>query len=412
MKTKQKWLNDNTLVIGTSGSGKTTSVIQPFIVGTHDSFICADTKGNLYRRHARELEDRGYSVYCLDMTDPKRSVGYDPLSYIGRYTENGVTRYDEKDILSLANTLVPEQDAKEPFWEEMAKNIISMLIAYVLEAFDESEKDLTAVADCFKLVVHSSAKKRIPFMDEHCVAHPNSFASRKYQMVKGCMEAERMWSSIQAFIVNALNIFDFDGTREMITKPSSFRIEDMGSERCAVFVNVSDSDSTLDPLVNTFYTQCFQTLLRTADSMPDSKLKVPVKILLDDFATSCQVPEFDKLISVIRSRNISTTVILQSVSQLYSIYGSAKSATIMMNCDTCCYLGGCDQTTVDYIARRLSKPFDQIMRLPVDKAYVLVRGSNAVIADKTDPALTSRDSETGRFESELINELYAFSEQT
>lgn len=403
MNNKHKWLNDNTLVIGSSGSGKTTSVILPYISNADSSFIVSDTKGNLYRNTAKSLCKRGFSVYCLDMTDPKKSCGYNPLSYIGRRVVDGVTVYDEKDILSLANTIVPMQDKAEPFWENMAKSVIAMLISYVLEAFDEDEKDLAAVSDVFKLLVYFSPKKRIPFLEDHALMYPNSFAARKYRMLRGSMEAEKMWSSIEAFVVNALNIFDFDGTREMISKKSSFRIENLGRQKCAVFVNISDNDRTLDPLANTFYTQCFQTLLRQADASPDSRLPVPVKVLLDDFAASCVIPDFDNLISVIRSRDISATVILQSVSQLTAIYGEAKSSTIMMNCDTCCYLGGTDITTVNYIARRLGKPFDSIMSLPLDKAYIIVRGEAAKLTDKTDPS-ARRDGE-GFSQSELISEL-------
>lgn len=393
MNSKHTWLNDNDLVVGATGSGKTTSIIIPAIRKTDKSLICTDTKGNLYINNADDLRRRGFEVYLLDLSDPAKSLtSYNPLDYIGRYKVGRRTVWNEKDIISLSATLSPTQTCEDIFWDDMARNIVQMLTAYVLEAFGEKERNLATVSDVFKLLSYemSGQKKRCSFLEEHSLLHPESFAVRKYQMLRNSAHADRTWACIEAFTANVLALYDFDGTRSMITKPSGFRIEDLGKKKCALFVNVSDNDASLRPLVSTFFTQCFQTLLREADSRPDSRLEVPVRILLDDYgASSGVIPDFDRIISVIRSRGISTTVILQNLSQLESIYGAARSATVISNCDRLRFLGSSDLATVSYMSKRFNKPFNQLMELPLDKAYSLVRGQKAQLLTKRLPAAPS-----------------------
>ena len=392
------WRNGNRLIVGGTGSGKTTTEVTPFIRSTNESFAVTDTKGNLYRQNRDDLIRRGYKVCLLDMNDPIRSGGYNPLSCIGRKTENGVTKYSEKDIFSLSNTLVPVSDAHEPYWDNMARQLLSMLIAYVLEACPEEEHNLVNVIEVFNMMsCQINSFRKSFFMEEHYMMHPDSLAASIYSLISSVFSADRTWGCIESFLVNALRVYQCEDVKKLLTEKNSFRIEELGQKKCALFINVSDNDRMMDPVISSFYTQCFQTLLREADSSLGSRLKVPVRIILDDFAASCAIPDFDNLISVIRSRNISATVVLQSLSQLESRYGRSRSATIIMNCDTLIYLGGCDISTVDYIARRTDLPSEKIMNMPLDSGYLIVRGEKAKIVKKTlpEPLAEQPDAEPG-----------------
>lgn len=368
-------LNNNDLVIGVSGGGKTGSYVIPYIMNSDESFIVADTKSNLYRMCKDDLVRRGYKVYNIDLINPANGAGYDPLRFVGKIKKNGVWRYNDKDILSITNTLIPNLDTQEPFWSEQARQFASCLISYVLENAAEKDKNLATVLDVFNYATATlTSDRRIPLLEEICVNRPESLAARRYSMIKSSFNADKTWSSVIMFVETPLSVFEFDEAREMVTKPSTFRFENMGFEKTAVFLNISDSDRSLDGIVNVFYTQAFQTLLKTADKQPDSRLQIPVRIVLDDFATNCKIEDFDKIISVIRSRDISTSIILQSISQLDAGYGAPKRMTIVNNCDNILYLGGTDFDTVDFIAQRANISPIEVMGLGLDKAFFIQRG--------------------------------------
>ncbi len=397
--TRKTHLNNNDVIIGVSGGGKTGSYVVPYIMGTDESFIVSDTKSNLYRRFKSLLKRRGFTVYNIDLIHPECGDGYDPLRFISKVKRGGKMVYSEKDILTVANAICPVRSKKDPFWECQAQEVISMLISYVLDAFDEKDHDLATVADVFRLFSYSVKKRRkVSFLEEHSAAFPDSLAARKYGLIRGSFDADKTWGSTFMFVSTALDVFDFDAAREMSTKPTRFNFEDIGRKKTAVFLNVSDSDRSLDALVNIFYTQAFQSLMRLADRQKDSRLPMPVRVILDDFATNCFIPDFDKLISVIRSREISTSIILQSVSQLDHSYSVPQKWTIINNCDQLLYLGGADLSTVDYIARRARKPVEEIMALPLDKAFFIQRGCpSAMLVEKLEPyADMARLEHTGK----------------
>jgi type IV secretion system protein VirD4 len=159
----------------------------------------------------------------------------------------------------------------------------------------------------------------------------------------------------------------------------------LGREKTVVFLAVSDTDRAMDGLVSVFYTQALQVLCGSADrDYPDHRLPVPVRFILDDFATNVRIPDFDKIISVIRSREISVSVILQSISQLSSIYGQEAAMTIINNCDNCLYLGGQDVETARYIAVKANKTADTILNMPLDRAYLFTRGTRPKLVEKYD----------------------------
>ena len=171
----------------------------------------------------------------------------------------------------------------------------------------------------------------------------------------------------------------------MYSAPDRIRFQTLGQEKTAVFLTISDTDRSMDGLVNPFYTQALQALCASADrDYPDHRLPVPVRLILDDFATNACIPDFDKIISVIRSREISVSIILQSISQLDSVYGHSASMTIINNCDNCLYLGGQDVETARYIAAKANKTADTILNMPLDQAYLFTRGQKGRLVRKFD----------------------------
>lgn len=375
-------LNNNDLIIGCSGSGKTGSYVIPNIRRCHGSMIITDTKGQLYGRLGKDLTESGYKVYLIDFAEPERSMGYNPLDYIRKKAE----QYNTKDIVSIATTLCPVRTEKDPFWESAAETVIEFLIAFAMEALVIEEHDMISVVDLFRQLSIPSGRQA---MEQWCDDNPDSFAAKKYGMFKGIYEADRTWSCIQQFVSVALDVFDFAEIQSVFRCRDDsciINLEKIGEEKTAVFLNVSDTDRYADRLVNLFYTQAMQVLCRSADrTLPMGRLKVPVRFFLDDFAANTEIENFDKLISVIRSRNISVSVILQNMTQLYSMYSEAQASTILNNCDHILYLGGQDITTARYIGARANKTEENILLMPFDKAYLIEKGKPAELVDKIKP---------------------------
>lgn len=381
-------LNNNDLIIGPSGSGKTGGYVIPNILQAQGSIVVADTKSNLSRTLGPTLRAKGYDVYVVDFVHPEKSSPYNPLDYIATDELTGEPK--EQDIMSIARILVPILDKHEPFWEMAARTVVACLVSFVKEAFPPEEQNLASVTALYKLLVNQYAQKSssdlcIPFLEEWAVVKPDSFTTKKYFMFKSVLAADRTWSCISQFVSTSIDVFDFREASRMFASKPDFRIEELGHRKCAVFLNISDTDRTLDTLVNLFYTQALQSLCREADRCPGSRLKVPVRIMLDDFATNAYIPDFDKVISVIRSREIAVSVILQSLTQLETLYEHPAAMTILNNCDHILYLGGNDLETARYISTYADKPLSKVLCMELNKACLITRGQKAEIADKIQP---------------------------
>lgn len=376
-------LNNNDLIIGASGSGKTGGYVIPNIQTLTGSLVVSDTKGNLCRRFAQELMARGYEVATLDLTNPANSCAYNPIAGVRRYPD-GTCR--EQDILTLANTLMPTLDAKEPFWDKSAASYLGFLIALAVEMLPKKEQNMTGL--CGLHHAYISAKGEVPSIAEWLRKHPASFAAKKHYELKSSMEAERMWGSILAFANIALEPFGFREADYIFGGRQSFDIRSLGRRKTALFLNVSDTDRSLDAVVNIFYTQTLQLLCAEADAHADSHLEVPVRIIMDDFATSARIPDFDKIISVIRSRWLSVSLILQSLTQLESMYGVAAASTILNNCDHILFLGSQDLKTAEYVGHRVNKTPGTILCKPRGKMYLLTSGEEGRLVDQVIPYST------------------------
>lgn len=381
--------NNNDLIIGGSGFGKTT-LVNANLRSTEESFVCTDVKGSLYKRNKAQLEARGYKTYKISFTDPDSGEGYDPLSYI-RYTvdEDGKRIYNQTDIFALAELLSPEGKSPEPFWERATQNVIVMLISFVLEDFPEEERNMATVEDVFDLIVDVEKTRSVKFLDEFCFMHPDSLTDRAYQKCKKFFGADRTWSCISGMVGASFSKFGSREIRSMLQRKREFAFEDLGREKIALFIEVSDLDRCFDVIINILYSDLLMSLCRYADKLPDGRLPQPVRFWFDDYASSCNIRNMDLIISTVRSRNISIELILQSISQLRAAYGEDASTTICCNVSHICYLGGCDNDsrTISYIAERASIVPEKVYDLSRDKLMIITMGKRGVnVADKFDPA--------------------------
>ena len=385
-------LNNNDLIVGSTGCGKTGGYVIPNILHSQSSMIIADTKCNLHKKLSADLRMRGYEIHVVDFVNPEKSSAYNPLDYI-RFNDK-TQNYNEQDIMSISAVLIPMSYAKDDaFWVISARTVLNCLIGYVLEAFEPSDRNLTSVLAVFKVLTsqventntNKNGQPSVTFLEEWKLQNPESFAVKKYEMFKGVLGTEKTWSCIFQFVSSGLDLFDFNEAKEMFSGESTFKINDIGKKKCAVFLNISDTDRTLDKLVNIFYTQAFQNLCREADENTDGRLDVPVRIFLDDFATNTYIPDFEKLISVIRSREISVSIILQSLTQLETLYTTPQATTIVNNCDHIVYLGSNDLKTAEYVATKMSKSPESVLCMPTNTMYLLSRGEKGECLNKIKP---------------------------
>lgn len=365
-------INNNDLIIGPSGAGKTRGYVKPNILQCSESLVVADTKGSLIHEVGPVLKKHGYQVINIDFTDMLSSYGYNPLDYI-RYDGKRKT-YIAQDIMTIACCLAPIEDRDDAFWEYSARMYLSSLIGYVMECLPDCEHTIDSVVKLFSLM-SGSYRMFQQLFEELGTKNPNSFAYQKYQMYRSNTGADKMHNSIIGILGEKLDPLTYDGPLSMCGREKRVDFAQLGRKKTAVFLTVSDTDRSADKLVNLFYTQALQALCRSADQdYPNHRLPVPVRFILDDFATNACIPDFENIISVIRSREIYVSVVIQSLSQLNALYGAEGAKTIINNCDNCLYLGGQDVETAQYISVKANKPADAILNMPLEDAYLFTRG--------------------------------------
>lgn len=383
-------LNNNVLVVGTSGSGKTRSIVTPNLLQATGSYIVSDPKGNLYRKHKKYLEAQGYVVKKLDFTDPENSAHYNFFEYI-RSTQ---------DIVKIAHMLIYLREGgghSDPFWDEAAQLLVQALIGFLRETKGREAQNLHNLmryADmCMVNENDANEKTRLDLLFEHLEKNqPNSYAVNQYNKFR--IAAGRTLRSILISMNARLGTFDSPELNEMM-KYDDIDIPSIGKRKTALFVVVSDTDRSLDGLANIFFTQAMNELCRFADKeCEDEQLPVPVRFILDDFATNCKIESFPRMIASIRSRGISTMLMIQAESQLEQAYGY-DGKTIIGNCDTYIYLGGNDVETAEEVARRCDVPLKKILNMPVGTNYIFRRGQAPVHAHnfRLEPFLEEKEHE-------------------
>lgn len=369
-------LNNNVLVVGTSGAGKTRSIVTPNLLQATGSYVVSDPKGNLYKKYKDYLISEGYEVKKLNFVNPLDSCKYNLFKYL-RGT---------KDIVKMAHMLVNNEGDKnkslDPFWDEAGQLLVQAIIAYLLE---QDNPDLLNYHNVMRLIglaevdgdMNSSESDLDIIMKNHKRRNKNSYAVTTYNKFR--VAADKTLRSILITVNAKLGCFDTPEINAM-TNTDEIDISSIGQKKTALFVVVSDTDRSMDILANIFFTQAMNELCRFADEeCEDNRLPVPVRFILDDFATNCKIDEFPRMIASIRSRNISTMLMIQAESQLTEYYGH-DSKTIIGNCDTYVYLGGNDVETAQAVAERCDLPLKKILYMPVGTNWIFRRGQEPVNA--------------------------------
>ncbi len=362
-------LNNNVLIVGASGAGKTRGYVIPNLLEATGSYIISDPKGNLYRDYGPFLKSQGYEVCKLDFTDPSESFHYNFFNYI-RTTQ---------DINKLAH-LIANNDkigsVQDPFWDRAAELLTGALISYIRETCNKREQTLASLLKLTELILidENDACARSPMdilIDDLETADGNSYAVKLYKKFR--VAAGKTLKSIVITLNSKIAMYDTPEIQEM-TSFDDIGITSIGKKKKAVFVVVSDNDRSLDGLVNLFFTQAMNELCSYADKKcKNCTLPVPVRFIMDDFATNCKIDNFPRMIASIRSRGISTMLMIQSEGQLMEGYGH-DYRTIIGNCDSYVYLGGNDVETAESVAKRCDLPLKKILNMPVGSNWIFRRG--------------------------------------
>ena len=368
MDTWKTGLNNNVLVLGSSGSGKTRNFLKPNLLQCAGSYVVLDSKGRLYREMAPYLRAHGYKVDCLDFTTMEGTIGYDPLHHV-RWRRG---RPLAQDIIGIASALFPKADmGDDPFWASAAANYVASYIAYVFEALPDREWNMASVVSVYEQACEGKAEGLFFDLAQQ---DPGSYAVSLYRRAKTTARAEKMHSSIMGIIAAYLLPLTFDGALASFCRPEQIFFDDLAREQRALFVTMDDMDRSLAPLTSLFVRQAFQTLCNFADAECEGGcLPVPVRFMLDDFA-NLTLPGFDDVLSVIRSREVSCTVICQTVSQLEARYGEAEANSIIGNCDRQLVLGFQDERTARYFSLRAGKTPTTLLETPQNNWWYFERG--------------------------------------
>ena len=365
-------LNNNVLVIGASGSGKSRSIVSPIILQVTRSYIISDPKGVLYRKYAEHLRCYGYIVGKLNLADPA-----DPGD--GSYNFFKYLR-DEHDILKIAHMLVNTSESSEkinrqdPFWDDATELLLVSLIAYLHYHMPEGEctlSDILRLAQACDIEEENDQHDTVLdlIFAEVEKVDPDDLSLRCYKRFR--QAASRTLKSILITLYSKLAVYDTQ-LRCMFSR-DTVDIPTIGIRKTALFVIVSDTDRSMDMIANLFFSQAMHELCRVADGLPEQRLPMNVRFILDDFATNVRIAEFPRMISFIRSRGISTMLMIQSESQLTGAYGD-EGRTIISNCDTYVYLGGNDVETARSVARRSDESLRQVLYMPIGSCWIFRRG--------------------------------------
>lgn len=374
LDTHKTHVNNNVLVVGTSGAGKTRSIVVPNLLQATGSYIVSDPKGNLYNTYKDYLISKGYEVKKLDFTDPTNSAHYNFFKYIR----------SPKDVVKIAHMLIYQRKKSggnlDPFWDEAGQLLIQACIAFLMEGCKEEEQNFHHLMKLIELcqLNGDSDERKSSFDKLFFELHDemkDSYAFSNYMKFR--VAANKTMRSILITVNARLGLLDTPEI-DMMTCDDDINIQSIGKKKTALFVVVSDTDRSMDTLANIFFTQAMNELCEYADTKcKNNCLPVPVRFILDDFATNCKIEEFPRMIASIRSRGISAMLFIQAESQLTENFGY-DGKTIIGNCDNYVYMGGNDIDTAKAIAERCDVPLKKILYMPVDTSWIFRRGQSPV----------------------------------
>ncbi len=342
--------NKNVLIVGGSGSGKTRFWLKPNLMQCHSSYVVTDPKGSIVIECGRLLLREGYKVKILNTINFKKSMHYNPFAYIR----------SEKDILKLVTTLIAntkgEGKAGDDFWVKAKTLLYTALIAYIYYEAPEEEQNFTTLIEFINASEvredDEEYKNTVDLMfDRLEEKDPQHFAVRQYKKYK--LAAGKTAKSILISCGARLAPFDIKELREL-TAYDELELDTLGDRKTALFIIISDTDATFNFLVSMCYTQLFNLLCDKADDVYGGRLPVHVRCLIDECANVGQIPNLEKLMATIRSREISACLVLQAQSQLKALYKD-NADTIIGNCDSMIFLGGKEKTTLKDLTETLGK---------------------------------------------------------
>ena len=342
--------NKNVLVVGGSGSGKTRFWLKPNLLQCHSSYVITDPKGSIVVECGNALLKNGYKLKILNTINFSKSMHYNPFAYV----------HSEKDILKLVTTLMTntkgEGSGGDPFWEKSERLLLTALIAYLHYEAPVEEQNFATLLEMLNTmqVLEDDEEYQNPvdlLFEELAKKKPNSFAGRQYKLYK--LAAGKTAKSILISCGARLAPFDIQELRDL-TMYDELQLDTLGDKKTALFLIMSDTDSTFNFLISMVYTQLFNLLCDKADDVYGGKLPVHVRCLIDECANIGQIPNLEKLVATIRSREISACLVLQARSQLKAIYKD-NADTIVGNMDSQIFLGGSEPTTLKDLSEILGK---------------------------------------------------------
>ena len=342
--------NKNVLVVGGSGSGKTRFWLKPNLLQCHSSYVVTDPKGSIVVECGNALLKNGYKLKILNTINFKKSMHYNPFAYV----------HSEKDILKLVTTLMTntkgEGSGGDPFWEKSERLLLTALIAYLHYEAPVEEQNFATLLEMLNTmqVLEDDEEYQNPvdlLFEELAKKKPNSFAGRQYKLYK--LAAGKTAKSILISCGARLAPFDIPQLREIMSY-DELELDKLGDEKSALFFLISDTDTTYNFLVALAFSQMFNLLCERADNTYGGRLPYHVRVLWDEAANTGQVPGLEKIVAVIRSREISLTLFYQAMSQCKALYKD-HSETIMGNMDSIVFLGGSEPTTLKDLSEMLGK---------------------------------------------------------
>lgn len=378
-------INDNVIVAGPTGSGKTVSYAEPRMLNTYEgSLVVPLSKAKLKNQYSAIFRERGYEVIDIDFNNPAKSdVGYDPLDFV----------QSNDDIMHLAKEMANFGDPNnnnenaDPYWTEAAGNVIAAVIQ-LLKMNEQDGGKKAGFADVLKFLHEVKAVDTRDFfhtnMDDYFYEaerrYPGNSASRLWKTIEG--NSPKTAGCIMAMMYASVDKIFSDSVVVLTQKERRVSFEDFDKKKTIMFITTSPINSSLKGLVNMMYADMFRVLFEVAEKKEEGRLDIPVHIICDDFACGSKINDFGSYISIFRAAGISVSLLLQSESQLSTMYGANVATTIVNNCDTYLYLGGTDIETCKNVALRINKPIDWVMSLPLERVLVFRRGSKPVMAKR------------------------------
>ena len=342
--------NKNVLIVGGSGSGKTRFWLKPNLLQCHSSYVVTDPKGSIVVECGNALLKKGYKLKIFNTINFRKSMHYNPFAYI----------HEEKDILKLVTALMTntkgEGQGGDPFWDKAERLLLVSLIAYLHYEAPTEEQNFSTLLEMLNTMQVSEDDETYQnpvdlLFEDLGKKKPNSFAVRQYKLYK--LAAGKTAKSILISCGARLSPFDIQEIRDA-TMYDELELDKLGDRKTALFLIMSDTDSTFNFLISMIYTQLFNLLCDKADDQYGGKLPVHVRCLIDECANIGQIPQLEKLVATIRSREISACLVLQTRSQLKAIYKD-NSDTIVGNMDSQVFLGGSEPTTLKELSEALGK---------------------------------------------------------